>query len=82
MDSFALHATNAMARPVICLTEGLYKGRYLPYPEQYRNSTHTYIYSAPGQSFHNLRPEMVYPYLDKQLESMVASKPAVTATPV
>jgi|GEM_PF-880493 len=83
MDSFALHATNAMARPVICLTEGLYKGRYLPYPEQYRNATHTYIYSAPGQSFHSLRPETVYPYLDKQLESLMAAyTPSVTPTPV
>jgi acetyltransferase-like isoleucine patch superfamily enzyme/ADP-heptose:LPS heptosyltransferase len=73
MDSFALHATNAMARPVICLTEGLYKGRYLPYPEQYRLSSHTYIYSAPGQPFHSLRPETVYPYLDKQLADIAPS---------
>jgi ADP-heptose:LPS heptosyltransferase len=52
-DSFALHAANAMAVSPICITAGLYPGRYLPYPAPYQTAPHFYIYppltGQPGQ---------------------------------
>jgi ADP-heptose:LPS heptosyltransferase len=42
-DSFALHAATVMETPVICLTNGGYKGRYWPYPSSIPHTTQTYI---------------------------------------
>jgi ADP-heptose:LPS heptosyltransferase len=71
-DSFALHAANAMAKPVICITQGLFtqanqSGRYLPYPPQYRHSVHTYLFSQTGSSLASVLPIQVYPHIDKLL---------------
>ena len=63
-DSFALHAANAMRRPVVCITEGLYQGRYLPYPKPYRLSNHYYAYSLPGEGLAKLYPNQVIALID------------------
>ncbi len=66
-DSFALHAANAMGRPILCLTQGLYLGRYLPYPQEYRRSEHLYAYSPDGQALSALTPQAIIPHLDHLL---------------
>jgi hypothetical protein len=71
-DSFALHAANAMAKPLICITQGLFtkanqSGRYLPYPSQYRQADHTYLFSQAGTSLASVLPIQLYPHLDKLL---------------
>jgi ADP-heptose:LPS heptosyltransferase len=42
-DSYPLHAANALGRPFVCITNGQFQGRYYPYPDQYRFSTHQFV---------------------------------------
>ena len=69
-DSFALHAANAMAVPLVCVTQGLYYGRYLPYPKQYQLSEHHYVFPEGLQtSILNIMPEQVFPAVEAILKS-------------
>jgi ADP-heptose:LPS heptosyltransferase len=47
-DSFALHAAVLMEKPVICLTNGSYRGRYWPYPDNFVNTSNHYYILTPS----------------------------------